>query len=90
MLRTASLARLQALATIARSKQKNTARVFFCLERATGIEPARSAWEAEVLPLNYARIFYKYFTTYCATSQDYFVVCHKYFYKIFSFIQIYT
>ena len=29
---------------------------FFVLERATGIGPARSAWEAEVLPLNYARI----------------------------------
>ncbi len=28
----------------------------FPLERATGIEPARSAWEAEVLPLNYARV----------------------------------
>ena len=26
-----------------------------CLERATGIEPAFSAWEADVLPLNYAR-----------------------------------
>ena len=26
----------------------------FLLEQATGIEPARSAWEAEVLPLNYA------------------------------------
>ena len=25
------------------------------LERATGIEPAYSAWEADVLPLNYAR-----------------------------------
>ena len=25
------------------------------MERATGIEPALSAWEAEVLPLNYAR-----------------------------------
>ena len=25
------------------------------LERATGIEPASSAWKAEVLPLNYAR-----------------------------------
>ena len=24
-------------------------------ERATGIEPAFSAWEADVLPLNYAR-----------------------------------
>src|SRR5438105_1189442 len=26
-----------------------------CGERATGIEPAFSAWEADVLPLNYAR-----------------------------------
>ena len=25
------------------------------MERATGIEPALSAWEADVLPLNYAR-----------------------------------
>jgi hypothetical protein len=25
------------------------------VERATGIEPAFSAWEADVLPLNYAR-----------------------------------
>ena len=25
------------------------------MERATGIEPAWPAWEAEVLPLNYAR-----------------------------------
>jgi hypothetical protein len=24
-------------------------------ERATGIEPASSAWEADILPLNYAR-----------------------------------
>ena len=27
------------------------------LEQATGIEPALSAWEAEVLPLNYACVF---------------------------------
>src|SRR5437773_9386250 len=27
-----------------------------CRERATGIEPAFSAWEADVLPLNYARV----------------------------------
>ena len=25
------------------------------MERAAGIEPVRSAWEAEILPLNYAR-----------------------------------
>jgi hypothetical protein len=28
------------------------------VERAAGIEPAQSAWEADVLPLNYARIPY--------------------------------
>lgn len=27
----------------------------FCVERMTGIEPAYSAWEADVLPLNYIR-----------------------------------
>jgi hypothetical protein len=27
-----------------------------CLERMTGIEPAFSAWEADVLPLNYIRV----------------------------------
>jgi hypothetical protein len=27
----------------------------YAVERATGIEPAFSAWEADVLPLNYAR-----------------------------------
>ena len=26
-----------------------------CMERVTGIEPALSAWEADVLPLNYTR-----------------------------------
>ena len=26
------------------------------MERATGIEPASSAWEADILPMNYARI----------------------------------
>jgi hypothetical protein len=27
-----------------------------CVERVTGIEPAFSAWEADVLPLNYTRV----------------------------------
>lgn len=27
-----------------------------CIERTTGIEPALSAWEADILPLNYIRI----------------------------------
>ena len=29
----------------------------FALERVTGIEPALSAWEADVLPLNYTRTY---------------------------------
>ena len=28
------------------------------MERATGIEPAYSAWKADVLPLNYARALF--------------------------------
>lgn len=28
------------------------------MEQATGIEPAYSAWKAEVLPLNYTRIWH--------------------------------
>lgn len=28
---------------------------FACSERATGVEPASEAWEASVLPMNYAR-----------------------------------
>ena len=30
--------------------------LLFCLERVTGIEPASSAWKAEVLPLNHTRM----------------------------------
>ena len=33
---------------------KNAPWGVFYLEQATGIEPAQSAWEAEILPLNYA------------------------------------
>jgi hypothetical protein len=29
------------------------------LERAKGIEPSYAAWEAAVLPLNYARLIYQ-------------------------------
>ena len=41
---------------VGQNKKSPHAGGFFVLERATGIGPARSAWEAEVLPLNYARI----------------------------------
>ncbi len=35
----------------------NTPRGFQFLERVMGIEPTLSAWKAEVLPLNYTRIY---------------------------------
>ena len=35
--------------------QKYTAKYLILLERVMGIEPTSSAWEAEVLPLNYTR-----------------------------------
>ena len=37
------------------------------MEHATGIEPARSAWEAEVLPLNYACVPDKKENVVCTT-----------------------
>ncbi len=37
---------------------KKTGFLNLFLERATGIEPVTNAWEAFVLPLNYARINY--------------------------------
>ena len=35
------------------------------VERTTGIEPASSAWEADILPMNYVRMkkFLYYYTT---------------------------
>jgi hypothetical protein len=52
------------LITIAHGfRKRKQARAFkhsdlqICLERATGIEPASSAWKAGVLPLNYARVY---------------------------------
>ncbi len=40
------------------SKIKSTSEeVLLILERMTGIEPARPAWKAGILPLNYIRIF---------------------------------
>lgn len=41
------------------------------MERVAGIEPAPSAWKAEVLPLNYTR---NGFTTFVVLSQQCFVV----------------
>ena len=41
------------------AKKENSlskAALYYGLEHATGIEPARLAWEAKVLPLNYACI----------------------------------
>jgi hypothetical protein len=36
----------------------------FLLERVKGIEPSQSAWEADVLPLNYTRMYYRHAAKY--------------------------
>ena len=38
------------------NRHKDTSDLDIYLERVTGIEPALSAWEADVLPLNYTRV----------------------------------
>jgi hypothetical protein len=40
---------------MSQSGGKTSLTVIFSVERVTGIEPALSAWEADVLPLNYTR-----------------------------------
>ena len=39
------------------------------MERVTGIEPALSAWEADVLPLNYTRVFDDYASVHTACGR---------------------
>src|SRR6185437_16548066 len=43
-------------------ERKRTIRLYEALERAKGIEPSYAAWEAAVLPLNYARAVPEYRT----------------------------
>jgi hypothetical protein len=40
---------------------KNLQHILPILERVMGIEPTSSAWKAEVLPLNYTRLFHQIF-----------------------------
>ena len=44
---------------LCRRQKKTSEQSGLCsdVERAKGIEPSYSAWEADVLPLNYARVF---------------------------------
>jgi hypothetical protein len=44
-----------ALGALGRPNRKAALTRTFDRERVTGIEPAFSAWEADVLPLNYTR-----------------------------------
>ena len=39
-----------------KDKQKKSTKLVDFVERVKGIEPSYSAWEADVLPLNYTRI----------------------------------
>ena len=43
------------------SNKKSHPKVAFLLEQMTGIEPAYSAWEADVLPLNYICTYPRYY-----------------------------
>ena len=43
------------------SNKKSPTRGLFLLEQMTGIEPAYSAWEADVLPLNYICVYLRYY-----------------------------
>src|SRR5215208_3838013 len=52
---------------IGRSRPGRACPVVFAVERTTGIEPAFSAWEADVLPLNYIRLTRR-FTLQCVSS----------------------
>ena len=40
--------------SFAKNKKQSIKTALLDMEHATGIEPARLAWEAKVLPLNYA------------------------------------
>lgn len=42
----------------------------FAMERIMGVEPTTSAWEANVLPINYIRMQYNNYTTLEAVCQD--------------------
>jgi hypothetical protein len=42
----------------------NGASHFISLERVKGIEPSQSAWEADVLPLNYTRMYKRHAAKY--------------------------
>lgn len=49
-------------------QRKNTREGVFSLEQMTGIEPAYSAWEADVLPLNYICTYPRYY--YSTAGED--------------------
>lgn len=65
------------------------------MERATGIEPASEAWEAPVLPLNYARnermeLFYPKLNYLAKTFKRNFYLCSKFCAKIIHIKQTIT
>ena len=50
-----------ALILLIKQERRERKMLYFSLERMTGIEPAYSAWEADVLPLNYICIYPRYY-----------------------------
>lgn len=49
----------------------------FFLERVRGIEPPCSAWEADILPLNYTRKFFYIIAGFGGKSKHFFRRCVK-------------
>ena len=49
----------------------------FAMERIMGVEPTTSAWEANVLPINYIRMQYNNYTTQEAVCQDLWLIFYR-------------
>ncbi len=47
------------------------------MERAKGIEPSSQAWEARILPMNYARTIYLYYHIYTNLCSIFYYILYK-------------
>lgn len=47
------------------------------MERAKGIEPSSQAWEARILPMNYARTIYSYYHIYTNLCSIFYYILYK-------------
>lgn len=66
---------------------------FVGVERMTGIEPAYSAWEADVLPLNYIRIYLilaHIRRVFKRVRRNFALIMKKFLIKIFDYFRVHT